>query len=79
MAKAILSVGYNEYVFELEEAITIVNILAKAERFESKYHTTTSGRTQHIYENEEHEFGQLKLITDGFYRMAKLAGKPDKS
>lgn len=78
MPKAVLSLGYSEYVLEMKDALTVAELLGKAEKHESKYHSSTSSRTHHIYENEETEFGQLRLITDSFYRMAKLAGKPEK-
>ena len=79
MAKAILTVGYAEYVLDVKDALAITEILGKAERHESKYHGNGNSRTYHIYEDETADFGSLRLISDGFYRMAKLAGKPEKS
>lgn len=79
MTKAILAVGYTEYVLDLKDAVTVAELLSKAEKHEGKYHHSSSTRSHHIYENEESELASLKLITDSFYRMAKLAGKPDKS
>lgn len=76
MPKAIFSIGYSEYVLDMKDALTVAEILSKAERHESKYLNST--RTHHIYESEDAEFGNLKLISDSFYRMAKLAGKPEK-
>lgn len=78
MTKAILSVGYSEYVLDVQDAIAIAEILGKAERYESAYHSGSSSRTHHIYESEASDLGSLKLIPDGFYRMAKMAGKPEK-
>lgn len=79
MTKAIVTVGYSEYVLDVKDALTVAEILGKAEKHEGKYHSHLSTRTHHIYENEDSEFASLKLISDGFYRMAKLAGKPEKS
>lgn len=79
MAKAIISLGYSEYVLDIKDALAVAEMLGKAEKHERKYHSSTSSSTHHIYESEDTELGTLKLITDGFYRMAKMAGKPDKS
>jgi hypothetical protein len=77
MSKAILRVGYNNYVLDLRDAVAISEMLAKAEVYESKFH---SGKdtTNHIFDNETKEFGSLALISDSFYQMAKLAGPPSK-
>lgn len=80
MAKAILSMGYGQYVMDMEQAVAIAEMLAKAELYENKYHrdkdTGTATSTHHIYDNENAELGTIRLVSDGFYQMAKLAGKP---
>lgn len=78
MSKAILRLGYNDYVLDLKDAVTIAEMFSKAERYESKY-ISGSGSTHHIYANEDSEMGSIKLVSEDFYRMAKLAGKPDKA
>lgn len=79
MTKAILSVGYNEYVLDIKDALTVAEIFGKAERHARTYHSSTSSYTHHIYDGEDHELGTLRLISDNFYRMAKMAGKPEKT
>lgn len=74
MAKAILTIGYTDYVMDLKDAVTIAEMLSKAERYENKY-VSGGPNTQHIYENDK-ELGSIKLISDSLYQMAKLAGKP---
>ncbi|NBS70259.1 hypothetical protein EBT31_15315 [bacterium] len=80
MAKAILNLGYGSYVMNMEQAVVISEMLAKAELYVSKYHrdkdTGTATSTHHIYENDSSELGTLKLVSDEFYRLSKLAGKP---
>jgi hypothetical protein len=76
MAKAILSLGYGQYVMDMEQAVAIAEMLAKAELYENKYHREAKNSTHHIYDNENAELGTIKLVSDGFYQMAKLAGKP---
>lgn len=77
MAKAILTIGYTSYVLDIKDAVGVVEILSGAEMYESKYRST-SPNTHHIYANENPELGTIKLISDELYRLAKLAGKPDK-
>lgn len=78
MSKAILSIGYNNYVMDLKDAVAMAEMLSKAELYESKYNRESSDSTYHIFPNEKNETGTIKLISDDFYRMAKLAGKPPK-
>lgn len=76
MAKAILNLGYGAYVMDMEQAVAISEMLAKAELYVSKYHREVKDSTHHIYENDSSELGTLKLVSDEFYRLSKLAGKP---
>lgn len=75
MAKGIITLGYTDYVLDLKDVVTISEIMGKAELYESKY-ASGSGSTYHIYENSSKELATIKLISDDFYRLAKLAGKP---
>lgn len=77
MAKAILRVGYSNYVVDLKDAVLVSEVLARAEIYESKY-VKGANNTHHIYENESKELGTISLMADSFYQLAKLAGKPDK-
>jgi hypothetical protein len=75
MSKAIVKFGYTDYVMDLKDAVTMAEMLSKAEIYDSKY-VAGGDNTHHIYANEKQEVGVIKLISDDFYRMAKLAGKP---
>lgn len=79
MSKAVLRLGYTSYVMDLRDAVTITEIMAQAEVYESKYAGGKS--SHHIYANQSSELDggmTIKLIPDEFYRMAKLAGAPTK-
>jgi hypothetical protein len=77
MSKAIVKFGYTDYVLEVGDAVAIAEMLSKAEVYDSKY-VSGGDSTHHIYPNEKQEVGTIKLISEDFYRMAKLAGKPAK-
>jgi hypothetical protein len=77
MTKAIVKFGYTDYVMELKDAVSLAELLSKAEIYDSKY-VSGAGSTHHIYANDANEVGTIKMISDDFYRMAKLAGKPTK-
>lgn len=79
MAKAIIRYGYDSYVVEAEDALTIHNILAKAEHYHRKYRSTDDGGTSYyVWEQDtSSEMRDITMMPDGLYRMAKLAGKPD--
>lgn len=71
----VLSFNYGEFVLPPKDAITIMEMLQKAERYETKYQSGGEN-THHIYTNND-SF-TAKVISDDLYRMAKLAGKPEK-
>lgn len=77
--KAVLSLAYtaNGYVLDVDQALAIVEILSKAQVYENKYHRSGVPATHHIYENENPEFGNIRILSNQFYQMAKLAGKPE--
>jgi hypothetical protein len=52
-----------------------MEILGKAERYQKMYHDKES--THHVWTEEDTSF-TATLMGDDLYRMAKLAGKPDR-
>jgi hypothetical protein len=78
--KAIVQVGYDEYVMEARDALTIISLLAKAEKYKRVWAKDEDGGTTHyVYPQEADESSKrsLTLLPDNLYRIAKLAGKPD--
>jgi len=71
-----------ELVLDKGDAMTLVGILERAYKWESKYITKEKSETGEAhtlyftYPNEE-EYG-MKIINDSIFNMAKLAGKPAK-
>ena len=78
--KAILNVGYKEYVVEAEEAVAFIKMLSTAERYASKYKARDEGgTTYHIWDGEGTDTASnntITLLTDSQYRLYKMAGKP---
>jgi predicted DNA-binding ArsR family transcriptional regulator len=78
----VIELGYKNIVLPNKDAVTLLDILEKAEIYESKWVTADKREnggpdyTHHIYENTQ-QFG-LKMISNDLYRMAKLAGKPEE-
>lgn len=72
--------SYVSYVLPPKDALAMAEILQRAEKYEKKYRkdevTGTSGYTHHVYENSDEML--MRLVSDDHYRMAKLAGKPEK-
>jgi hypothetical protein len=73
--------GYGKYAVPPKDALAMAEILQRAEKYEKKYRkdevTGTSDYTYHVWPNPEEI--NMKLISDDAYRMAKLAGKPEKT
>jgi len=82
--KAIITLGYTDYVIEVEDAFRIADIMGKAELYKADW--SSEGTAHYIYpyaeRDENHTWGlpveTIKLISDEQYRLAKLAGKPPK-
>lgn len=82
MSKVTIEVGFNAFVMDSKDAVAVLDMLAKAEIYESKYHsdiggTGKHGYTHHIYVQEPGTVN-MKLISDEAYQLYKLAGKPEK-
>ena len=72
--------GYGKYAVPPKDALAMAEILQRAEKYEKKYRkdevTGTSDYTYHVWPSPEEI--NMKLISDDAYRLAKLAGKPEK-
>ena len=76
--KSVVTIGYTKYVMDTQKALALLDILADAELYEDKYRTKESGgTTYHVWEQDHAESLHLRLVPDSFYRMCKLAGKPE--
>lgn len=69
----VVSLTYGEFVMDTKDAVALMQILEKAEKYQRKYRS--EGSTHHVYPSEE-SFNAMLLSAD-LYRMAKLAGKPE--
>ena len=83
MSKAVLRLGYKEFLIEVGDMVKVIDLLAKAERFERVYvpadKTKESYYTYHVYDQDAAgKFNSIEFMTEDMYRMAKLAGKPEK-
>ena len=82
MSKAVIQLGYSSYVMDLEDAIKVINALMNSERYEAKYIGGEHRYTYHVWTVDEDAKDptthMVTMIPDALYRIAKLAGKPDK-
>jgi hypothetical protein len=80
MAKMVITLGWKKYVVDAKLAITVSEMLSKAEMYETKYVCVDDGKAttmHHVYPQEGHQW-VMEVMPDSIYRMAKLAGKPEK-
>lgn len=80
MTKAVIELGYRKYVLDAQKAVAILEILAEAEMYETKWQKDEDGGTLHyVYPQEQDEcIRAFNVLPTALYRMAKLAGKPAK-
>ena len=81
MKKAIVRVGYNDFVLDTQKALALLELLAEAEIYEEKWRKAEEGgTTHHVYpQDTDASIRQLKVVPTAFYHMAKMAGKPEKA
>ena len=77
----IVDFGYRSYVMANKDALALAEILEKAEVYEQKWirpedrNEKSVDYTYHVYANENPT--TMKLVSNDFYNMSKLAGKPE--
>lgn len=76
MTKAVIDIGYNKYVLELKDAVTVLEMLGKAEKYQTTWSKESNATLHYVYPQSE-SLGSLTLLSEDLYRMAKLAGKPE--
>ena len=75
MSKVIMSIGYNEYVLDLQDAVTVMEIMTKAERYKEKWRSG-GDTTHHVWGDEgSNVVTSIKPLSENLYRTAKLAGE----
>lgn len=79
MSKCVVSVGYKNFVVDSDKGVQLLELLGDAEVYEDKWRSETKENTHHIYPNDDSGLVSLRLLPQGFYNMAKLAGKPNNS
>ena len=75
-AKCVVSLGYRDYVVDSDQAITLLEILNKAEVFRETYDNKQTAYHVYPQDAEDGMKTALKLLPDDMYRIAKMAGKP---
>lgn len=71
----VVSVPYGDWVLNAEDAFALVKLFERSERYQEKYRSGTDN-THHVWAQDSKM--TLFAITDDLYRMAKVAGKPEK-
>lgn len=80
MSKVVISMGYKSFVMDTKDAVALMDVLAKAEVYEEKYHSAVgdqpSHHTYHVYPLDTNGGVNMRLVSDEAYNMYKMAGKP---
>jgi hypothetical protein len=80
MTKAILRIGYTDYVMDMADAVVVMEAFNRAESYKvvHDYKASPSTTAYHIWAQDVGSSDSLtiQLLPDAVYRVAKLAGKP---
>lgn len=69
----------NKFILKTADAVRLLELFEKAEVYEENWRKEEDGgTTYHVYPISPEKMPSIKLISDDLYRMAKLAGKPEK-
>jgi len=76
----VIEFGWNtKFVLKTADAVKILEILEKADKYEDVWRKDEEGgTTYHVWPSEISDLPTIKLMGDNLYTMAKLAGKPVK-
>jgi len=75
MPKAVVQIGWDHYVVDLDAAVAFATMMTTAESYLTKGYG--EARTHYVWDQEpSRALPTIQLIPDSLYRMAKLAGKP---
>lgn len=81
MNKVILELGYRSYVLDARDAVTLAEMLGRAERYEAKWRSKTEEKeshyTHHVYTESAADAPTMRILNGETYNMYKLAGKPE--
>lgn len=72
-----ISYNYDDYIMPVEDALELLRILGRAERWMSRYDQSRQVTTYHTWEPGPEKIVSMSVIPAGVYRMAKAAGKPE--
>ena len=80
MAKVLIEIGWKKYVVDAAEALAVSDMLSKAEMYETKYVDDGNDKqvSMHYVYPQEDSHWRMEIMPENVYRMAKLAGKPEK-
>lgn len=75
MTKLIIEINYRKYVLDAKDALSLVEILGKAEKYTYEY----QDKIHRIWSDGLEDTPiTLSVLPDDTYRMAKAAGAPKK-
>jgi hypothetical protein len=79
MAKVIVNMGWNkEFVMDSDKALTLLDLLESAELYKEVYRSKEDGgSTFHIF-HQDGSLCDVRVLSNNFYNLAKLAGKPEE-
>ena len=76
MDKAIVRVGYTDYIMPAKDALEVARIMNSAERYQTKGYG--EDKSYYIWSDNKPVINGFEFITNDIYRMAKMAGQPPK-
>lgn len=72
MPKAVIRMGYNDYIVEMEDALAVAKVMTNAQRYQSRGYGETA--SYHIWDEPKEEV-TITIISDEIVRIATMAGK----
>lgn len=72
--KLALQMPYGEYILDHEDAVKLMEIMERAERYETSYRADADGGTLHYVSKDASRGMSIKHIPHELYEVARMAG-----
>lgn len=75
MTKAVIHIGYTDYIMDAKDALQLAEVLTRAERYQRRGYA--DDECHYVWQESANTRCEITIVTDELYDMAKLAGKPN--
>lgn len=77
--KLAITMPYGDYIFDHDDAVKLMEIMERAEKYDTKYRSAEEGGSLHYVFKDASRGMNIKHIPNEIYEMARMAGPKPSS